>query len=299
MPPAVDLRRLRYFVAVAEELHFGRAAERLGMAQPPLSQQIQRLEAEFGFPLLVRRPRVALTPAGEAFIRTARRTLGYFEEDVAYVRRVARGDAGLLRLGFAASTLLTVLPAVIRAFRQEYPDVEVRLLTLSTAEQLEALARGRCDVGVLREPPEHPALAYEALAREPFVAVLPPGHPLGCSPRVRVAALAGERFVHFPRHVAPSLHEQVVSICRAAGFAPNIAQVATEWFTIVGLVEAGMGVTIVPASFRRLRWGRIVYRPLTPRPPLSVVRLGYRRDADVPTVREFLGVARRIARSGR
>jgi DNA-binding transcriptional LysR family regulator len=288
----IDLRQLRYFVAVAEEQHFGRAAERLGMAQPPLSQSILRLEQQVGCALFTRRPRVRLTAAGEALLAGARRTLAQVEAGVDAARRAGRGEAGRLTVGFAASVVPGVFPGIVRAYREAYPGVELRLRELATAAQTDALCDGTIDVGFLRQPAEHPELACEPLLREPFAAVLPPRHPLGSTRTVRLQALAGEPFVHFPRAVAPTLHDQVNALCAAAGFTPRIVQEAQEWLTIVGLVEAGLGVSVVPASFRRLRWGGVVYRPLAPVGVVTTVSLCWRRADLSPTAAAFVQMAR-------
>ena len=177
-PRGVELRHLRYFVVVAEELHFGRAAKRLSIAQPPLSQQIARLETLVGYPLLERRPRVALTEPGRVLLAAARRTLQSVAHGVDATRRAGRGETGMLTVGFAASAMLTALPEVFRAYRSRFPGVELRLREMSTSAQVEALRVGGIDAGFLREPAEHPDVLAEPVLREPFVAALPPEHPL-------------------------------------------------------------------------------------------------------------------------
>ena len=297
MSDTIELRHLRYFAAVAEELHFGRAARRLGMAQPPLSQQIGRLEEMMGCALFTRRPRVALTPAGEVLLAVARRSLAQVAQGVETTRRAGRGEAGVLTVGFAASVMLAPLPAMIRAFRTRHPGVELRLRELSTSAQVQALAEGAIDLGFLREPAPDPEIVCEPLVREPFVAVLPPAHPLAGRPGISLEELAEEPFVHFPREVAPTLHDQVMALCRQAGFAPRVVQVAQEWLTIVGLVESGLGVSLAPASFRRLRWGGVRYVPLTPRGLLTTIALCRPRGAPSPTVDNFLRVVREVVAS--
>jgi DNA-binding transcriptional LysR family regulator len=295
MDEQLELRHLRYFVVTAEELHFGRAAARLGIAQPALSQQVGRMEALLGCALFTRRPRVALTPAGLALLDTARRALAQVRQGVEATRRAGRGEAGVLTVGFAASVMLSVLPAVIRAYRERHPGVELRLREMSTSAQVQALRDGTIDVGFLREPWPDEAIFCEPVVREPYVAVLPPEHPLTGRPRIPLAELAGEPFVHFPREVAPTLHDQVMALCRAAGFAPRVVQVAQEWLTIVGLVESGLGVSLAPASFRRLRWGGVRYVPLSPRGLLTTVALCRPRGVVSPTVEGFVRVAREAA----
>ncbi len=287
----VELRHLRYFVAVAEELHFGRAAARLGMAQPPLSQQVARLEALVGHPLLERRPRVALTEAGRSLLAAAHRTLRQVEEGMEAARRAGRGEAGTLTVGFAASTMLTRVPGIFRAYRDRYPRVELRLRELSTATQMDALRAGLIDVGFLREPPPDDALVCEPVVREPFVAALPPGHPLAAGETLAVGALAREPFVLFPRGVAPTLYDQVIGLCHRAGFEPRQVQEAQEWLTIVGLVDAGLGVSLVPASFERLRWGGVAYRPLSPDEGRTTIAMCRRREAVAPTLQAFVSLA--------
>ena len=293
MNQPIELRHLRYFVAVAEELHFGRAAEKLGIAQPPLSQQIKSMEALVGYPLFERRPQVRLTPAGEALLEVARRTLAQVEEGLDLTRRAGRGDAGRLTVGFAASILTTALPEILRTYRERHPGVELRLRELSSAAQAAALADGSIDVGFVREAVEQAAgLTCEPVLREEFVAVLPPAHPLAERGQLPLADLSGEPFVHFPRAVAPALFDQIADACQRAGFRPRVVQEAQEWLTILGLVEAGLGVSLVPASFQRLRWGGVQYRPLGPPREFTDVFVCWRASPVVPTVLPLVEIAR-------
>jgi DNA-binding transcriptional LysR family regulator len=304
----IELRHLRYFLAVAEELSFSRAAERLGMAQPPLSQQIQRLEALVGHELFERRPRVRLTPAGEAFLVAARSALAQVEQGVEASHRAARGEIGTVTVGFAASMILSVVPDVVRAFRRQCPGVDLQLRELSSAAQLAALREGRIDVAFVRESPfSDRELGCERLREEPFVAVAPPEHPLlrsmgsvgpaGRRP-IPLDALAEEPFVHFPRAVAPGLYDLILALCQRAGFLPRVVQEAQEWLTIVGLVEAGVGVSLVPESFRKLRWGKVVYLPLDRSTARSTILLCWRaagdRTHEHPAVQAFLRTARQV-----
>lgn len=297
MDEKIELRHLRYFAAVAEELHFGRAAERLGIAQPPLSQQIKSLEELVGYPLFERKPQVRLTPAGEALLELARRTLSQVEEGLDTARRVGRGEAGKITVGFAASILTTALPEILRTYRERFPGVELRLRELSSAAQAAALSDGSIDVGFVREAVEHGAgLTCEPILREEFVAVLPPAHRLAERPELPLGEFAGEPFVHFPRAVAPALYDQVGDACRRAGFQPRVVQEAQEWLTILGLVEAGLGVSLVPDSFRRLRWGGVQYRPLAPPREFTDVFVCRREAAPAPAVAPLIEMARAIAR---
>ena len=294
LPPTqdIELRHLRSFVVLADELHFGRAAKRLGIAQPPLSQQIARLERLLGHPLFTRRPSVALTAAGSALLAPARRAIEQVAFGVDATRRAGRGESGILTIGFAASTMATRVPDVLRTFRRRQPGVELVLRELSTAAQLEALRSGLIDVGFLREPVAEPAIVAERIVREPFAAVLPPGHRLSSHRTIDLGALADEGFVLFPRAVAPTLYDQVRAVCRTAGFEPRQVQEAQEWLTIVGLVDAGLGVSIVPASFERLRWGRVSYHRLARMRRLTTISMCHRAGEQNALVAAFATVAR-------
>ncbi len=288
------LRPLIYFVAVAEELHFGRAARRLGMAQPPLSQQIQKLEAAVGHPLFQRRPTVELTPAGRALLPLARQAGRQVEEAMEAARRAGEGLAGRLSVGFAASALLSDLPRIIRGLRRSFPEIDLQLRELSTAQQLDALYSGDIELGFMREPLPHADLVVEEVLREPFVAVLPLRHALASRKAVPLSALAREPFIHFPRDVSPGLFDQVQGLFSQAGASPRIIQEAREWLTIVGLVESGLGVSLVPESFRKLRWGRIIYRPIRPSQARTTVALCRKRGPQSPAAGRFLEVARGV-----
>lgn len=297
MNQPIELRHLRYFTAVAEELHFGRAAERLGIAQPPLSQQIKSLETLVGYALFERRPQVRLTTAGEALLEVARRTLAQVEEGLELTRRAGRGEAGRITVGFAASILTTALPEILRTYREQFPGIELRLRELSSAAQAEALADGSIDVGFVREAVTQSSdLVCEPILREEFVAVLPPAHPLGEHKELPLNDIAEEPFVHFPRAVAPALFDQIADACGRAGFRPRVVQEAQEWLTILGLVEAGLGVSLVPASFCRLRWGGVQYRPLAPPREFTDVFVCRRAAPLVPAVIPLVEIARGVWR---
>lgn len=290
LPEAVELRHLRYFVAVAEELHFGRAARRLHMAQPPLSQQIARLEYLVGYPLFERRPRVALTEPGKVLLAVARRTLAQVAQGIDSTRRAGRGESGVLTIGFAASAMLTAMPRVFHAFRDRYPAVELRLREMSTSAQRDAIVAGFLDAGFLREPAADASLVAEPVVREPFVAVLPPAHARAGEAVLPLGALADEPFVLFPRTVAPTLYDQVLGLCRDAGFHPKQVQEAQEWLTIVSLVDAGLGVSLVPASFRRLGWGGVSYHPLDRDGGRTTIALVRRREEPPPVLAAFIDI---------
>lgn len=259
----MEFRQLQLFVAVAEELHFGRAALRIGMAQPPLSQQIRRLEAELGVPLLTRTSRrVALTPAGAQVLDGARDLLSRRADLKAAVRRAAQGETGVLRLGFNPSSAFGLLPDIIRRFRAELPGVTLQIDDRDGLDMGLTLAAGDLDLAIVRGPFRHPAAVCETLLREPLMLVLPAAHPLAGRTATPLSAAADQPFVLFPRAGAAGLHDTVISLCLAAGFSPDIVQEAGSWSSVVSLVEAGLGVTLAPASARALRPAGVVFLEL-------------------------------------
>jgi DNA-binding transcriptional LysR family regulator len=285
-----DLRQLRYFVAVAEELHFGRAAERIGIAQPPLTQQIQKLEARLGCRLLDRGRKTRLTEAGGALLGETRRILAQVERAVEVTRRAARGETGQLRIGAPPSVLLTALPGAIRKYRRLYPNVQFTLRELSTSAIEDAIRRSELDLGFLRETLPEAPLVSRVVLEEPVVAVLPASHPLAARKRLVLASLGSEPFVFFPRPLGPAFYDKLVGFCMAAGFVPRVIQEATQWQTVVSFVEAGMGVSLAPGCVRRFRWEGVVYRRLA---RLStVVSTCWRRDGAPSTAGTFFKLAK-------
>jgi DNA-binding transcriptional LysR family regulator len=291
----VSLRHFRYFVALAEELHFGRAAKRLRVAQPALSQQVRALEDALGCVLLERRPRVALTPAGHVFLHEARQTLARVEGGIEATQRVGRGEGGSLSVGFAASAVLTHFPETVRQYRERFPRVALHLQELSPAAEVEAVRTGAVDVAFVREIGAGPDLAYEAIVREPLAVLLPEEHTLAAAESVQLEALAGEPFVHFPREIAPTLYDQILVLCRQAGFLPHVVQEVREWLTEISLVQAGIGVAIVPASFERIRWRGISCRPLRDQGARAIVAICHRREGLSPAAAMFAQIAREVA----
>lgn len=290
--PDLPLPQLHAFVVLAEELHFGHAAARLGIAQPPLSQQIRRLEDRVGHALFTRGPgHVGLTPAGEELLPAARSALTTLADALATARAVGEGRAGSLRIGFAASLALTVLPTLLRRFREQVPDVRLHIQEMTTAPQLAALADRSLDVGLLREPGDNnPELLFQTVLTEPFIAVLPVGHQLAGHEHIQVAQLAHSPFVLLPRHVGPRFHDQIVGLCIEAGFTPSVAQHAVEWQTVCALVEAGLGVSIAPASVARIRLEGIVFRRLDADGLRTRVAVGWHRDHRSPLIGPLLAV---------
>ncbi|HDZ6662949.1 TPA: LysR family transcriptional regulator [Pseudomonas aeruginosa] len=299
----MELRHLRYFIAVAEELHFGRAAERLGISQPPLSQQIQALEEEIGARLFERtNRRVELTDAGRLFLDESRQVLAQVDKAVLLARRAHLGELGELKIGFTSSAPFTsTIPSSIHAFRKAYPDVHLDLQEMSSRQVLKALLEESLQVGVIRPLALPDAVHWVELFREPLVAVLRADHPLaaGSEDGLAIAALAEEPFVFFPRSYGTGLYDQVIALTRQAGFSPRIAQEASEAMTIIGLVSAGLGVSILPASFRRTRVDGVVYRTLSDPEATTAVWLVRRQNEGSPLALSFIDLVTREAASMR
>lgn len=293
-----ELRHLRYFVAVAEELHFGRAAARLGLAQPPLSQQIQRLEQVLGVRLLDRTSRrVRLTDAGAALLPEARRVLAGAVTALEAARRAGRGESGELRVAFAATVMFLALPEIIRVFRDRFPGVHLDLREMPTGPQLAALKAGEIDIGFVREPRPDPELEMVTVMREPLRIAVHKSHPLAARATLAVQHLANEPFVLFPEELAPGLHAQVMALCRAAGFTPRVVEVSRELYTSVSLVEAGVGVSILPASVEKLGWRGVRYRPIPSASAETRIAAAWRTDRVRPVLAAFMEVVRESTRS--
>ena len=254
----MELRHLRYFVTVGEELHFGRAAAKLSIVQPSLSQQIHQLEKELGFPLLYRTKRfVELTDAGKVFLSEAKHVLAQVQEAKRTAQRAYRGEVGRLVVGYISSSTYDLLPMMLRVYRERFPDIEVALRELTTREQLRALEEEYIQVGLLRLPISAPMMNVEVVRREPIVCVLPEEHPLATRQHIAVSLLANEPFVLQSSQRGAGYHVQLMNLCLASGFSPNVIQEVTEIHTIVSLVAAGMGVSLVlsrPATFAVREW---------------------------------------------
>lgn len=294
----MEFRHLRFFVAVAEELSFTRAAAKLRVAQPHLSREIRRLEAELDVPLFARdRRQVNLTTAGAAFLERTYLLLDAAGEAVEAAKRAGRGEAGRLRIGFSSSAGFGLLPDTVRRFREERPYVDLALTELNSDEQPDRIRSAALDVGLLYPPlPVDEGLAVETLALDPLVAALPAAHPLADRPQVGLCELAEEPWVFFPRAVASRLHDTIIHACRDAGFRPRSAQNALKLSTISSLVASGLGVALVPVTLSRLRLERIVCRPLTPPVPEVPLSLMWRRDDDSPVLKAFTETVRDEAR---
>jgi DNA-binding transcriptional LysR family regulator len=290
----MELRHLRYFVAVAEERHFGRAADRLHMAQPPLSQQIRRLEAGLGVTLLHRTTRsVELAPAGEVLLVRAREILAAVEGASEDARRAARGEFGRLAVGFTGSATYELLPKLAAALRDALPGVVLELRgELLTPAQVASLLDGTLDLGLVRPPVRERDLAVEVVRREPLVAVLPHTHPLAAADAVPLEELAGEPFIVYPSHFRSVVHDAVEATCEAHGFLPRAALEVSETATLVSFVAAGLGVSLVPESVRHMTVHGAVYRPLAGDAAAVELAVAWRRADVSPLLARALGVVR-------
>ncbi|MCS0589766.1 LysR family transcriptional regulator [Massilia norwichensis] len=293
----LELRQLRYFVTVAEELHFGRAAARLHMTQPPLSQAIAALEELLEAPLFVRNRRtVELAPAGSALLPEARRLLAEADALPALARRAAAGEAGRLALAFVTSADYSVLPPFLRRYSERYPAVHLNLLEATSDVQVEELLRGRVDAGLLIPPLPDKAegeLDYMKVLEEPLILCAPAGlEALTNQAPVRLQDLPRLPLIIFPREISPALHDAILSCFRAAGITPTIGQLAIQMQTIVSLVSSGMGLALVPQSVSNLMRPGVEYRALADPTPLVETGIAWRRDNPSPVLQGFLELLR-------
>lgn len=290
----LDFGQLRCFAAVAEELHFGRAAARLNMTQPPLSRQIQVLERVLDVQLLDRTSRsVRLTAAGRSFLPEALRILRLAETATYVTRQVAAGRAGVLKLGFTAASAYDFLPRLVIACRNAMPDVTLSLREMVTKDQVEGILSGQIDAGLIRPPVSHPELESEQALAEPMVAALPADHPLAGRDAITLRDLHGEPFIAYASHEASYFHHLLDSLFAGAGIQPRILQQLTQIHSILALVRAGIGLALVPAAAERLRFEGIVFRPLDlAQPQPAELHLAWRRGSDVPLLKLLLAILR-------
>lgn len=288
----MELKHLRAFVTLAEELHFGRAAERLGIAQPPLSLQIQALEAGLGVQLFDRNRRhVGLTDAGRLFLPEARATLAQAERARHTAQRAARGELGRLDIGFTGSAPFnTAMPQIISRFRRQWAELRISLRELSTTEQFRELTDGTLDIGFVRpgQPSEAPGLTLQMVLQEPLFIVLPADHRLAGREALALAELADQPFILHPRHIGTGLYDKVVGLCAAAGFTPRVTLEAHQMSTIVGLAAAGIGVSIVPEAMRRIQVEGARFIPIADPFATMVLAVAHRSDDKRPAVQHFL-----------
>jgi DNA-binding transcriptional LysR family regulator len=285
----VELRQLRYFLAIAEEGGFSRAAERLHVSQPPLSTQIRSLEEELGAQLLARTNRgVSLTAAGQVFYEEVRGVLARLDNARAKALQADRGDVGLLSVGFVSIADYGILPPALKSFRVQFPLVEVQLHELTTDAQVRELRAARLDLGLGLAPVEEPDLEFRSILREELVLAAPADHPFPKGDAVDLRALARASFIVPPRDVAPGLYDLTISRCRAAGFAPRIVQNARQMQTVIGLVSCGMGFALVPASVRNLKRTGVIYRRLKGRAASVELGIIRRRESEGALGQHFI-----------
>lgn len=290
----MDLRHLRYFVAVAEEQNFSRAAERLHMAQPPLSRQVKQLEDELGVRLFDRTGRgVVMTEAGQLFLEEARRLLVQADQVVRMVERLGNGEVGRLALGFVPSASNSTLPPLLRLFSERFPNVELFLHEMKPHEVVQRLHGEQIDVGFLYLPFEDSALDCRTVSREPLVVALPETHPFIAEPEIDLRTLADEPFILPMGYQMPGLHAQVMEVCRQAGFVPRAVQ-KEVWLmqTIVGLVAGSIGVALVPASLQNLSRTGVVYRKVRDLSPTVEMGAIWRRNDSSSVLRSFLSLVK-------
>ena len=296
----MELRQLRYFVAVAEENHFGRAAQRLHMSQPPLSMQIKGLEAELGVELLNRSTRqVRLTDAGRAFLERARTILRIVEEARDAVRGAEQGIRGRLDVGFISSATLSLLPPSIRLFRERFGGVELGLKELTSAQQVDALYDGGIKVGLVRLPMRAPGIRFEPVFEERLIVALPSGHALEKFDCVSLEAIADLPLIFFTRQLVPGFHAQIVELFQRVGAFPKVAQHAVHLQTIVGLVASGVGIAILPGSAERVSREGVVYRALDVPDATSWMGLAWVEGDESKLVANFIGTVREAGRESR
>jgi DNA-binding transcriptional LysR family regulator len=284
----LELRHLRYFAAVAEEMHFGRAAERLHIAQPSLSQQIRRLEEIVWVKLFDRSGRtISLTPAGTVLLENVHRTFADVDSAVTAARDAARGVVGRLSVGFVEAAAISIVPTAARSFRQARPRVTLELRELPVPAQIEHLVRGSLDLGFVRTEPGHDQLVVERTIEERFVAALPAGHPLASRQRISPAKVVGEPLVVIDRRVLPGLYDETIALVREQGGSLKVAQQTTSILSTLGLVSAGLGIALLPASIQSLSLADVSYVRLEPSPRTAILAVRH-RDNNSPQIEAFL-----------
>jgi len=294
----MDLHSLRYFVAVAEELHFGQAAARLHITQPALSRQILNLEKELGIELLRRNKRtVKLTEAGAAFLVEVRKALQQVESAILVAQRVARGEIGSLRIAFTPSAMQTVLPEILKRFCECCPNVKLEMTELCTVDQVDVLQTEMVDVGFLHPPIDAPFLKLSPLQGERLVVALPNSHPLAAQKYLPLQLLATEPFILHPRYEGPVFFDQILNLCRSAGFEPHIVHEEVKHPTRVGLVAAGIGITFVPESSQQFGLAGVSYCTLVGESPELQLAVAWQQDHRSPVLQGFLKIIQQFTQS--
>ncbi|GAA1264121.1 LysR family transcriptional regulator [Planotetraspora silvatica] len=292
----LDMRLLRYFVTVAEERHFGRAAQRLHIAQPPLSQQIRKLERQLQVQLIDRSRRpIELTDAGQALFEEGRLAITHSERAFAAARRAASGHLGHLRIGALQAAVDGVVPYVMREHRREFPDVKLDIVEQGTAQQVAQLLEHRLDIGFLRGPIDEPGLAVETLIEDPLAVVVPDEHPLANKAQIAAADLAQEPLILWTRAAAPTTYADIVELFRIHDIQPPVADESPRIQTILALVAAEIGIALLPTSFMNLGRHGVRFVPVRPPLPHRPLALAWRTENPSATLAAFITVARRTA----
>lgn len=297
----MELRHLRYFIVLAEELNFSRAAQRLHIAQPPLSQQIRSLENELGLQLFDRTTRpLQLTPAGQVFLEKARQVFTQVEQATVLAKRASRGEIGQLRVGINTSIANSVLPDILRTFCDRFPEVDLVLHEQASYQQLQELCDRHIDVGFVNLhhlqsiDEKDDTLSFISILQEPFVIVLPENHPLAQQTQVSLTALANEVFILPPAHLPSGLYYQITSLCQHVGFSPKVRQEATWMSTVLSLVAGGVGISLLPANAQNLQRTGVVFRLIQEQSPIFQMAMVWRRNDSCIVLRNFLEVARNL-----
>lgn len=294
--PRIELRQLRYFLAVAEHLNFTRAAERMGIAQPPLSQHILALERQLSVKLFVRsRRNVALTPEGEALVSFARRLNNTTQMAAEVVQAISRGEDGPLALGAIFSSIYTVIPHILPPFMQKYPKVKLHLQEMVIAQQISALKEQRIDAGILRGPISERELEAVTLFQEPFVAVVPSGHELCKEPALTLAQIASQPLIQIYPTANRDFSRRMFGALLDKGLKLNIVQEVADTHTLIGLVAAGVGISLVPASLQNLQIRQVRYIPLREKTPMTTLQLVYNKENTSAVLRNFVRMVEGMA----
>jgi len=293
----IELRHLHYFIAVAEELNFGRAAERLHIAQPPLTRQIRQLEQELGVELFHRTTRrIELTEAGQVYLIEVRRILAQVQESAILAQLASRGEAGRLVVGFEGSSAYDIVPLAVKAFKEQFPRVSLTVREMTTGDQIKALHAAHIGVGFVVPPlSDTRDLLVETVLLEPLIVALPRDHPQAEQSTVDLGDLKDETFIVCPRHHKCGLYDHLISVCRQSGFSPRLTQETHEVQSILGFVAAGLGVALLPASVSHLQRPQVVYRTLQPATEKLELAIAWRREKPPPMMPVFIEIVREIA----
>lgn len=293
----IELRQIEYFIAVAEELNFRRAAERLHMAQPPLSRQIRQLEQALGVKLLHRTTRqIELTAAGQTYLTEAKRVLVQVQQATAIAKLAEQGKFGHLRIGFEGSSAYDIVPMSVRAFREKFSDISVSVHEMATSDQVQAIRDGQLEFGfggALRLNGHD--LIVKTILQESLIAVLPQDHVLANQPGINLSILRDETFIICPRHSQCGLYDHIIAVCYQAGFSPKLIQETQEVQSILGFVAAGLGVALLPAAVQHLQRSHIIYRTFNPPLERLNLALAWHPENESPMLPAFADIVHQVA----